>query len=151
MTAESCRSKTFVLWPYLCVGGKKGTWHSKLHLKRTTMCNRVCITKPQTWFSVVCFHVFLSATNFVFASCETYRNEKGTGFTLGCCFSTILNEFRFLVEFLIGHFILKVMFSFDLDLCGESLSKISAVSVFLEANHHSIITHLITLDKKTLK
>ena len=34
----------------------------------------------------------------------------------------------------------------------ESLSiKISAVSVFLEANHHSIITHLITLDKKTLK
>ena len=29
--------------------------------------------------------------------------------------------------------------------------KISAVSVFLEANHHSIITHIITLDKKTLK
>ena len=29
--------------------------------------------------------------------------------------------------------------------------KISAVSVFLDANHHSIITHLITLDKKTLK
>ena len=29
--------------------------------------------------------------------------------------------------------------------------KISAVSVFLEANHHSIITHLITLDKTTIK
>ena len=29
--------------------------------------------------------------------------------------------------------------------------EISAVSVFLEANHHSIITHTITLDKKTLK
>ena len=26
--------------------------------------------------------------------------------------------------------------------------KISAVSVFLEANHHSVITHIITLDKK---
>ena len=29
--------------------------------------------------------------------------------------------------------------------------KTSAVSVFLEANHHSIITHFITLDKKTIK
>ena len=29
--------------------------------------------------------------------------------------------------------------------------KISAVSVFLQANQHSIISHLITLDKKTLK
>ena len=29
--------------------------------------------------------------------------------------------------------------------------KISAVCVFLEANHHSIITHHITLDKKTLE
>ena len=29
--------------------------------------------------------------------------------------------------------------------------KISAVSVFLEANHHSIITHLITIDKSIKK
>ena len=34
---------------------------------------------------------------------------------------------------------------------GHTLFKISTVSVSLEANHHSIITHLITLDKKTLK
>ena len=33
----------------------------------------------------------------------------------------------------------------------HSPEKISAAGAFLEANHHSIITHLITLDKKTLK
>ena len=33
----------------------------------------------------------------------------------------------------------------------HSPEKVSAVGAFLEANHHNIITHLITLDKKTLK
>ena len=33
----------------------------------------------------------------------------------------------------------------------HSPEKISAVGAFLEANHHSIITHRITLDKKTLQ
>ena len=34
---------------------------------------------------------------------------------------------------------------------GHSPEKISAVGAFLEMNHHSIITHLITIDKKALK
>ena len=34
---------------------------------------------------------------------------------------------------------------------NHSPEKMSAVGAFLEANHHSIITHLITLDEKTLK
>ena len=34
---------------------------------------------------------------------------------------------------------------------SHSPENISAVGAFLEANHHIIIAHLITLDRKTLK
>ena len=39
----------------------------------------------------------------------------------------------------------------NFEIPNHSPEKISAVGTFLEANHHSIITHLITVDKKTLK